>query len=830
MGLSTNPAGLLNQQPLQVPQNQQQTETSRQNPAKGDRIQRLEQMGLNQKMRENILYVTRELTNQWAEQIIQKQRETAKALEYSKGNQFVVLDPFTNNYYNPLQGGLGGADTFNAATLANLYQVSHNYIQFLDGVYVSILKASIPRVQYWPDDANSDLDNRTAQAKSRASRMIGRQNNESSLLEQALKAFFYGGSYWRYTRWSMDERICKPTFIDKEEMQEKTVMPDRYECPSCGADTPTQPGMQPPPCQQCGQPLSSANFQQAVKMQMPVVVGKQEVPSGQVRMSIYNCMSIIQLPQTPADGSPVMNTPLLRLSAEIFPGALRGMYPDAWDLAKAGSSDSNRDGEAARMLRIRMSSPSWSRGQLAGNKLPTYYRDWLQPDAFDFLDKQSDAQLLHDKFPKGVCIASLGNDMLDARPAEMHKEWTWAGTRTDVGAYPPARVQPAMPIQDQINDEENTITEFNDRAACGPILYNNKLVGEQLNNQHMKPGILKGITVKSGNEPGFKLENVFYQFQAKIDAGIYKHRDALAATIQLLCRITPQTWGGSTEDIQTKGGQEQALKVAMGVLWGDWDQLRQEFASAADVSTDCLTLNATQDMHDVIQGEDSPGFKNDSILLADLNAGGSTAYPEADQGYPIGYEQQRQLYLQMIGMADGKVPNPLVMEILDSYKNRRLALRYVGPPDSVLPEEAARNKVLTDISKLVEDGAQPMPGTDPVTQAPVELPSIMPDADFLKDFWDVAIEAAVEYGLNNAKLIDTNPQQFENLRLYLKQCRYLQKVSQAQAALPPGGLPQGGPGDAGGAPGGAAPPPPGAVAPPPVPPSPNGPQPMPAHQ
>jgi hypothetical protein len=38
----------------------------------------------------------------------------------------------------------------------------------------------------------------------------------------------------------------------------------------------------------------------------------------------------------------------------------------------------------------------------------------------------------------------------------------------------------------------------------------------------------------------------------------------------------------------------------------------------------------------VLLGAESPGFKNETIPLADL-AGSARAYPEADQGYPIGY-------------------------------------------------------------------------------------------------------------------------------------------------------------------------------------------------
>ncbi len=67
-------------------------------------------------------------------------------------------------------------------------------------------------------------------------------------------------------------------------------------------------------------------------------------------------------------------------------------------------------------------------------------------------------------------------------------------------------------------------------------------------------------------------------------------------------------------------------------------------------------------------------------------------------------------------MASGKEPNPLVMEVLDTFEARREAMRYLGPPDMELPETPFRYKVLADIQILISQ--PPLPTGEPDPQIP----------------------------------------------------------------------------------------------------------------
>src|SRR6185437_12443277 len=99
--LLANPETLLNQQPIQSPQVQGGTEVSRRNPQPTPFDQKLQQLQVSRESINKALQVRRELKESWAMQRRLKIRETLKAIEYGKGNQFIVLDPYTDAYYNP---------------------------------------------------------------------------------------------------------------------------------------------------------------------------------------------------------------------------------------------------------------------------------------------------------------------------------------------------------------------------------------------------------------------------------------------------------------------------------------------------------------------------------------------------------------------------------------------------------------------------------------------------------------------------------------------------------------------------------------------------------
>jgi hypothetical protein len=320
--------------------------------------------------------------------------------------------------------------------------------------------------------------------------------------------------------------------------------------------------------------------------------------------------------------------------------------------------------------------------------------------------------------------------------------------------------------------------------ACPPILYDSKMIGEGFNGKFLPPGVL--IKAPANTEMGRSLKDAFWQPTFTIDKSIHQYRESLLMGAQLLSGVTPQMYGGTQPGIETASGQDQALKVASGIMWLYWDQVREECASAAKLSVKCLALNATEEVYDVVEGDDGD-FKNEPVDLSDIQ-GEFNCYPEADQGYPVGFDQMRELLQNML--IEGE-KNVLIQEMFQPLKNRRLVAKYLAPMDMEIPGEIERYKVLRDIALLLEQ--QPIDGADPMTGQPVKLPSVLPDKDF--DDLEITQETVKEYGEKNYKVARENPAAFENLRLYLRLAAQYSAEKQAQQAMPagppqPGGPPQ----------------------------------------
>ena len=729
----------------------------------------------------------------WAIPRRMKLRDVLRAIEYNKGNQYISWDPFSFAYYNPFAvGSLPGQTegSQQGTDEANIYQATANIIQWLRRVWTSYLGGAVPRVEWWPGDSESDLDNRCAQARGRAYRKIAGDNMDKGFLALCLDYLFLTGSYFTYTKWSMDKSITGTHFEPIMGWQDQEILPNRYICPNCGTKTPANLDSidRRPPCPTCGRPLSSADFYPAQKIKMPVQTGQREVPNGQVRWDVWNILNMEGMPQaSPQGGGVIGNSPLWDLSCLVTKGALRRMYPGAWEkLRNADQDTSGTDTEITRIAQIRALTPGTQRGVVVAPNQLSYHRVWFNPDAIYGLEDASKGEIqeMADLIRDG-CMAVIQEDtILDIREAQATKELTWCGAEQDAGAYPPAPVMPALDFQDRINDRGNSIDEFHDRCGNPPILYDAYVFGDALNGKFLPAGSLLGTA--ANRDIGRKLSDGLWQPEFHMDNGIYNWLQELLQMVQLLVGVNPQSYGGSDKNIKTAAGQQQALSTSRAAQGGYYQSVTTEWAVRANLSVDCFANNATKDDYLITKSDDSADFLKEPIRLVDLRAN-AVARPEANQDYPIDYDQQRELYRELIGMASGREPNPLVMEILDTFENRRQAMLYLGPPDMELPEQVARDKVLKDITTIMTTDQPIVPGQDPATMQPVEKPVVEPDYDIDRDYLiPVTIPTVVRYALKNYQMRQQKPQNWQALILYLQIARQYVKEVEAESILTQG--------------------------------------------
>lgn len=760
------------------------------NPAKGTAEQRLDANGLSEDDRKNLMFVKRHYTEMWSLPRRITVRNTLRRLEYVKGNQYISFDPYSFNFYDPLDASasngmmgdaeLGGEDIYSYVT---------NVVQWLLRVFVATLGSTMPATRFSPADATSDLGNRIAENASRANALIERWNNAKRMLKQRLLYLGVAGVYFRHTRWVRDSRICGSMSEPQYGTEDMQVWPDHYQCPQCAETTNASASATGAVgqirCKSCGTPLGSESFHPAYSMPMPVIKGYQDVPKGQVRQTIYTNLHVTVAPWDSESGEePLTNTPILNLGVEIDQAALRSMYPDDWNAVDGGGESAGApEGELDRMARLRSYIPGLTRGSalMTSGQLPTYDRTWLQPMSYNCLPKKEDADRLKKLAPDGCVISSVNGKWLGFRKAKLNDEWTMATTGITPGPNPPAVLDPAMDFQDRINDLANDVHEYFDRLASPAILYNSRMITKGLNGRYLPPGSF--FPVPLGQTPGVKLSDAMFQPEFHIDTGWNAYMQMLMLTAQLLTGVTPQMYGGHQQGIDTASGQAQALQTASGIMRLYWDQVREEDSQAAKIAVRCLANNATEDLFNVIQGDSGPdSHKNEPIDVQYLKEE-FEAFPDEEQGYPVSFEETREM-LEKIIEASSK--NPLVQELFQPMSNRRYFARYLAPGLEI-PGTNQRYKVLKDIGKLMTGVARP--GIDPTTMKPTVLPSVIPDYDF--DDLEIAQEVVQEFAEKNHDLEQERPQQFQNLRLYFKLCvRFVKQKAIENApptAMPPPG-------------------------------------------
>lgn len=774
-----------------TPPGEQNAEPTPSNPKTQDPEKQADENGLTKKDRDNLLFIRRSYKQKWELLRRSRIRKVLRAMEYLKGNQYYVIGPDGYTFQDPFVMSEGNYENSEQGRNAeDYYRYVTNIIQWFERGLVATLAGQVTTIRFQPANAASDKGNRVAEEASRANAYIERLNDERSLQEQKASYLSLDGCYFQYIRPVRDERLSggRMETLTTEEMEERELSPDRYICSSCGGDMPAdQAAVQSQlQCPYCGKPLSDADFHPAIKGQVPVIKAASEVPQMQVRKSIFNSLHVDADPTADSEtGDPLMRTPILDLSLEVDVGAMRAMFPAMWD-ELSGNGDMVGDGmsEMDRIARLRQFSqqnPSgwWTRlaTALVQGERPTYSRTWIQPEAFNILPLKEDADRLKGLFPKGCLLLSFNGRYLGIEDDQLTKRWTWGGTRRGFGLYPPAVLDPAMDFQDRLNDAGNTESEYYDRMAVPGVAYDARAVaGKGLAGKYWAVGTWFPVAVRP--KEGRTLQSVLWQPQFHMDKGIEQYQQRLITMAQMVVAVPPQIFGGTTPDIDTASGQRQSLGTAKTILGLVWSQIRGESARAAVIAIKCLAENATDEVFDVIRGDDAR-YENAPIDL-DALQNEIDAYPEEEQGFPESIQQRIERWQDLI--VNG-AKNPMVLSLMDSMKNQRMFARTLLGQDIDIPGEKNRSKVLEDITRLLQ--GQPIQGVpDPMTGVPTDMPSVIPD----KEVDDLSITQNVvkEYVTDNYwQLKEQQPLQFQNILLYLKLAAQFEREKQLANAPPP---------------------------------------------
>jgi hypothetical protein len=693
-----------------------------------------------------------------------------KNKEMLKGNQNIGVVPGTletfdafEQYNNFSNQGQKNADQ-------SMDKRPHNFYQMVEKAFVAALSAQIPKSRATPMNADVEEDRATAKAFDRIMEIIERANKVQSMLRQELMEFFTSGCYFKFCRYVVDPDRTgthKENFV---KMTQGEVMPARYQCFNCGMATPenelVQRSMKGPTgqhtqlaCPQCGTPFGPENYIENHVDEMPVM-GQREVANGMVLWSIYGPMHVDADPDAPD----LLNTCLLNVAEEPQLGWLRQTFPKFWDKLQPGMTTSGGSDMLDRQYREMLTTPSgYGTGMyFTSQNKPTYNRTWCQPMLFAEMESKQECDELTQAFPKGCMIAWTGEIALRIRAAKLTEEWTHAATeQKGFGLYPAPVGNPAVPIQERLNDCINKIDEYMDRLACGILLANEMYIDtKNMNGKALLPGVLNPIAVK--NKAALTdIRNMIFQVQGEIDAQIFNYLALLKQDIELLVGTPPQTFGaGTQEGVETMGGQQMQQQAGMTKMGLYWDIIREEHAEAEQNAVLCASRNMTEDWMQAVSDE-SEEFINEYVHLDEIK-GSVHVEPDTDQGFPMTAAEVRAFWTDTLMNAENQISQALFAE----PENIDACIRSLAVPGLVAPQGAMRGKMLTVISELVK--GTPTPGQDPMDGSPMMIPSVQPNK-YLDDV-STLIKLIPAWSQAHWSQIKDNQAAIDNLVAYFQMC------------------------------------------------------------
>jgi hypothetical protein len=632
----------------------------------------------------------------------------------------------------------------------------------LEKAFVAALSAQIPKTRWTPANADVEEDRETAKVSSRVEEIIERANKIKSMLKQQLMEFFTSGCYFKYTRYVVDSDRTGTHKETMLQMAKTDVLPARYQCFECGMTTPEAQLMAQRQlnCPNCGSPFSSENYFESHTDEVPVAEKTEEVPNGMVLWDIWGPMHINADP----DASDLLNTCLLDCAVEVSLGWLRTTFESQWDKFQEGQSSGASSELLERQYRDMLTTPAgyatWS--AFSSQNKPTYHRTWIQPMLFAEMDDKAEAQQMLKAFPKGCMIAWTGDVPLQIRTAKLTEDWTWAGSeQKGFGLFPPPVGDPAVPIQERINDCVNKIDMYIDRLACGILLGNEQYVDTAaLNGKPLLAGVINPIMFRKGVPPS-AIANAIFQVRAEIDQMVFEFLTSLKQDMELLVGTPPQTFGAGTQaGVETKGGQEQQLQTGMMKLGTFWETIGDEHAEAAENAIKCAALNMTEDWFHAVSDE-SEEWRNEYVHL-DQMKGTVHAERDTDQGFPMTAAEIRAFWQDIVANPE----NPFTQALLDEPENVDNAIRFIGVPGLKAPKGAMRGKMLRTISQLVNGKPVEMP--DPETGEVVLLPSVQPNK-YLDDL-STLVKLIPSWAQEHWDQLENNQPALDNMIAYFKMC------------------------------------------------------------
>lgn len=341
--------------------------------------------------------------------------------------------------------------------------LDNKYKEQVDKLHMEMARASVELIVEPVDQTDSAMKEAADFLRSRIEanrRRLFTQRPEFVLAEKMsllLKTITYRYHYFD-SKAEDGPRESKPKFEKTSLGEEKSLTV----CGVCGLPRRNMTEIEPQPCSQCGSTSVKTLNTSPVEMELPA--GQEEIPSGLPRC-VHADPTMVQVSLN-ARMMSVAASPYLIWTQMVEQGKLERMFKDK--VIPSGDDDSDQQEQTRRENETSVSNSPFETGsttakggeQFKPRKFKLIWLDrWVYEDYSDEHEqKLPDGRVLPPRtplvkfFPKGMCLAKVGDTLLAAWDEDKNKKWSVCVYGIREGAWHGSGTNALIPIQTTIND------------------------------------------------------------------------------------------------------------------------------------------------------------------------------------------------------------------------------------------------------------------------------------------------------------------------------------------------------------------------------------------
>lgn len=668
---------------------------------------------------------------------------------------------------------------------------------------IGVLTTGMPKVVFFPEDADEPLDILASKAYSNIEQKISDDNMLVIRLMEIFVNLWNGGFSAAYNYEHSDARYG----IYREPITgEKNYSQEILTCTICGNETPgpeeeelgaenleastdeSAPGtdisddetlaepepnpeaIEPPIpivnnyCEQCGGETSHVTSR--TQFTREEVIGQLEIPKKRQLINIYGPLNV----KIPASATRKEHIIWTILEEELDVALVKYTYPAHKDKIVAATS-SNIDIDRAARTDPEISDDTY--------KFQTTLRKvWLKPASYEKLNDQAKIDTLLAKYPDGVKAIFSGNNFLEAEGEKLDDHWTFSKNPLYKRIYGDPLGKGLIGLHETANDlfqlEVDTVRFSIPETYADPAHFDFKAYEQS----RKSPGGISPLKRPAGGS----LSDVMYETKtATIPKEVENLDLKVEKLLQFISGVLPSVFGGPATGSKTLGEYEQSKNQALQRLSIPWKVVLVMYAELMAKACKAYKEGLFED-EKFVQRKGS-SFLNVWIRKSDLMGKIGEVRPEVSEQFPATWGQISGRVMELLGMN-----NAMITSFLLHPENVELLYKVLGVEDLYIPGEEQRNKQLFEISQLIitppSAGLDPMSGMEmPTSSVPIE-----PIDDDAVHMQVTAAFLASEIGQD---LKMTNPMGYQNCMLHYQEhsTRYQQAImaQQQQEAQAEGG-------------------------------------------